>query len=105
MSRCLAMIALPNPSAVSLVVKYAERGDRSMPVPPAQVPGAPVVGEQVIRAVAAAPGGWLAAGGVRRRLVLARAGAVDCPEPVTHDSKVPPIRWRWQINVRQRGPL
>ena len=80
-------------------------GDRAMPVPSAQLPGAPVVGGQVIHAVAAAPGERLAVGGVRRRLVLARAGAVDCPEPVMHDFKVPPIRWRWQINVRQRGPL
>jgi hypothetical protein len=59
----------------------------------------------VILAVAARPGGRLAAGGVRRQLILARAGAVNCPEPVTHDFKVPPIRWRWQINVRQRRPL
>jgi hypothetical protein len=47
----------------------------------------------------------LAAGGVRcRPVVLARAGAMNCPEPVPHDFKVPPIRWRWQINVRQHRP-
>jgi hypothetical protein len=29
---------------------------------------------------------------------------MNCPEPVLHDFKVPPIRWRWQINVRQHRP-
>jgi hypothetical protein len=75
-----------------------------MAVPPALVPGAPDVGGRVIVAVAAARGGRLAAGSLRRQLILARASAVNCPEPVTHDFKVPPIHWRWQINVRQRGP-
>jgi hypothetical protein len=59
----------------------------------------------VILAVAAGPGGRLAAGSVRRQLILARADAMNCSEPVTHDFKVPSIRWRWQINVRRRGPL
>jgi hypothetical protein len=53
----------------------------------------PVIGRQVVLAVAAAPGCRLAAGGVRRQLILARAGAMNCPEPVTPDFKVPPIRW------------
>ena len=45
----------------------------------------PVVGGQVILVFAAAPG-RLAARGVRP-LIPARAGVMNCPEPVTHDSR------------------
>ena len=49
----------------------------------------PVLGGQVILAIAAAaPGCGLAAVVVGRQLIPAGVGTMNCPEPVTHDFKV-----------------
>lgn len=44
----------------------------------------PVVRRQIVLAIAPAPGCRLAVG---RQLILAKVGAMNCPEPVTHDFK------------------
>src|SRR5260370_15936942 len=73
-----AALAQQHAEDVALLVgERAEAGRRALaPLP--------VLGRQVILAVAAAPGCRLAPGGVRRQLLLARAGVLDCPEPLPH---------------------